>query len=161
MKIECSRCWGDPKLNKPKECNNKNLLGSVPFSRGTKPNPKCKVWKSGNTVYVLHRDWFSESISWEEAIEHGIVKPERYHKKFVYSDNFGGVILRNEAVISFQMPDLTAFILDTRFELVQEFALMLETAWFNLYALHRWEDFFEKILKLLQSKQESEMCKNE
>ena len=155
MKIECSRCFGQPKLNKPKECNNINLLGSITFNWGFRKGVKCKVWKSGETVYVLQRDWFSPCISFEEAISHGIIKPEQHRKKFIYNDNFGGVILRSEAVISFQMPDLTAFILDTRFDLVKEFALMLGEDWTDLSDLYRWEDFFEDILKLLISTQKT------
>jgi len=154
MKIECSRRWGQPKLTKPKECNNKNLLGSVPFSWGEGKKPKCKVWKSDDTIYVLHRDWFSQSISWEEAISREIIKPEQYREKFVYKNNYGGVVLRNEAIISFKMPDLTEFILNVRFKLVQEFASMMGEVWTDLYALHRWEDFFEEILRLLKSDKE-------
>ena len=83
MKIECLRCFGQLKLNKPKECNNINLLGSVAFNRGFRKGVKCKVWKSGETVYVLQRDWFSSCISFEEAISHGIIKPEQPRKKFI------------------------------------------------------------------------------
>ena len=151
MKIECARRWGQPKLIKPKACNNKNLLGSVPFGWGESRPPKCKVWGSNDTVYVLHRDWFSQSISWEEAISRGIIEPEQYREKFIYKNNYGGVILRNEAVISFPVPDLTAFVLNTRFKLVQDFASMLGVDWVDLYALHHWEDFFMEILRLLQS----------
>ena len=117
MKIECARHWGQPKLIKPKACNKKNLLSSVSFGWGEGRPPKCKVWRSNNTIYVLHRDWFSPSVSWEDAISRGIIKPEQYREKFIYKNNYSGVILRNEAVISFPAPDLTAFILDTRFRL--------------------------------------------
>jgi len=149
MKIECSRKWGQPKLGKPKECSKANLLGSVAFSWTGCTGPKCKVWKSGNIIYVLHRDWFSPSISYEKAIELGIISPSQYRQKFVYKDNFGGVVLRNEAVISFAIPDVRNFILDSRFQLMQEFAEMLGVNWTALDALHRWEDFFEEILRLI------------
>ena len=151
MKIECARHWGQPKLVKPKACNNKNLLSFVSFGWGESRPPKCKVWRSNDTVYVLHRDWFSQSISWEDAISRGIIEPEQYREKFIYKNNYSGVILRNEAVISFPVPDLTTFVLNTRFKLVPDFAFMLGVDWVDLHALHHWEDFFMEILRLLQS----------
>jgi len=149
LKIECRRRWGEPKLKKPKECNNKTLLGSVNFTFGEK-YVKCKVWLCGSTVYVLHRDWFSPSITHEEAYKRGIIDSATRYQKFIYNDNFGGVILRSEAVLSFQLPDMSRFILDNRFALVKEFAEMVHREWFDLPQVCRWEDFFEEILKLVK-----------
>lgn len=150
MRVICQRRWGQPKLVKPKECNNKNLLGSVNFAffgKGT----KCKVWQYENTIYILHRDWFSDCISFDEAAERGIIEPR--HGKFIYKDNFGGgVILRNEAVFCFEMPDMTKFILDSRLDLIKQFSTMLGVKWFDLYAIHRWEDFFMEVLTLIKEK---------
>jgi hypothetical protein len=148
MKIECMRRYGQPKLEKPKECSNKNLIGSVRFSFGEKA-VQCKVWRCVDTIYVLHRDWFSDCISFEEAERRGM--NVKHRKKFIYDDNFGGVILRNEAVISFSLPDISRFILDNRFELVKKFSAMIGVEWFDLHCLHRWEDFFEEILKLIKT----------
>lgn len=151
MKIECQRYWGQPKLVKPKVCNNKNLLGCVKFSWTGGKGAKCKVWVYDNTVYVLHRDWFSSSMSYDEALKKEIINQKQIKQKFAYNDNFGCVVLRSEAVISFDLHDLTKFILDNRFSLVQEFAAMLEVNWTSLEGLHRWEDFFEDLLDLLKS----------
>jgi len=148
MKVECMRYYGQPKLVKPKECNNKNLLGSVRFSFGKKP-VKCKVWLCNNLVYVLHRDWFSDFITFDEAEKRGLIKPVK--NKFVYRDNFGGVLLRNEAVLSFSVPDTKEGLLKNRFLLTKEFSEMLGVNWADLYNLHRWEDFFEEIIELLQA----------
>gem|GEM_PF-1918507 len=150
MKLECVRYFGEPPLKKPKECNNKTLLGSVRYAGHDKPC-KCKLWLSGDTVYVLHRNWFSNTIGFDEAFKLGIIK-KTPNSKFVYDDNFGGVILRNEAIFSFKLPDMSRFILDSRFALVKEFADMRGVEWYNLYGIHRWEDFFEEILKLIKEK---------
>jgi hypothetical protein len=151
MKIECQRRWGQPRLVKPGVCKNVNLLGSVKFSWTGGKGPQCKVWLHDDTVYVLHRDWFSGSMSYEDAIKAGIITEKDIKQKFIYSDNFGCVVLRNEAVISFCLPDLSQFMLNSRFALVQEFADMLKVNWTALEGLHRWEDFFMDILKLLEA----------
>jgi len=150
MKLECVRYFGEPPLKKPKECNNKTLLGSVRYAGHDKPC-KCKIWLVGDTVYVLHRNWFSNSIGFDEAFKLGIVK-KTPNSKFVYEDNFGGVILRNEAIFSFKLPDMQRHFLDNRFDLTKEFADMRGVEWYNLYGIHRWEDFFEKILKLIKER---------
>ena len=94
MEIVCERKYGEPKLKKPKCLNNKTLLGSVNFNK-----TKCKLWKVENEYYLLVRDWFSPFISFDKAEKLGIINS--YYKKFIYNDNFGGVVLRNEAIIKF------------------------------------------------------------
>jgi hypothetical protein len=150
FKIECSRKYGEPKLKKSTVCKNENLDGTVFWSDG-QTKCACKVWTYADRIYVLHRDWFSKSISIPEALKRGLLTTEK--KKFIYNDNFGGVILRNEAIISFNVPPLDKFILDNCFSLVKEFAEMLGDEWCDLYLLHRWEDFFEAILKLKMNKE--------
>jgi len=159
MKLECIRYFGEPPLKKPKECNNKTLLGSVNFSFGIGKPVKCKVWLCDVTVFVLHRDWFSPCISHEEAYKRGIIDSVTRYKKFIYNDNFGGVILRSEALLSFQLPDMSRFILDNRFALVKEFAELVHREWFDLPQVCRWEDFFEEILKLVkEAREQKNLC---
>jgi hypothetical protein len=113
---------------------------------------KCKVWMEGNTVYVLHRDWFSNSVPFGEAHEKGLIpKPK---SKFIYNDTFGCVILRNEAVISFGMPNIDD-VYGCQQELTKRFAEMLGKKQENLYEICRWEDFFESIVKLTRAKESS------
>ena len=94
MEIVCERKYGEPKLKKPKCLNNKTLLGSVNFNK-----TKCKLWKVGNEYYLLIRDWFSPFISFDKAEKLGIINS--YYTTFMYNANFGGVVLRNEAIIKF------------------------------------------------------------
>jgi len=108
--------------------NTKNNL-FVPLKAGTVTvTYLCNTFGPEGILYVtttvtisasatVFPDSISASVSWEDAISRGIIKPEQYREKFIYKNNYSGVILRNKAVISFPAPDLTAFILDTRFRL--------------------------------------------
>jgi len=71
LRILQQRSYGQPKLKKPAACKNINLLGSVDFA--FEKSVKCRVWRAGDVVYVLHRDWFSECISYDEAERRGVV----------------------------------------------------------------------------------------
>ena len=66
-----SRHWGEPKLKKPKCCNNKTLLGSVTF-HGDCPC-KFKLWNDNGTYYIFWRDWFSPSMTNRDAAALGYV----------------------------------------------------------------------------------------
>ena len=98
MEIICERVYGEPKLKKPKFLKNDNLVGSVRFNE----HCKNKLWKVEDTYYMLCRDWFSKSISLEEAKK---VFNRATRNKFVYNDSWGEVVLRNEALISFTRED--------------------------------------------------------
>ena len=142
MEIVCSRVYGEPKLKKPKFLNNKNLIGSAKFSQAT-----CKVWLVEDEVYILHRDWFSSYIGRQEAFEKGLTAS--FSKKFVYNDNFGSLVLRNEAIIKFKKPDLNKFIIDNRNSLIEELAEMRKIDIVDL-SNYEWEYLFEQVLDLLE-----------
>lgn len=91
IEIIAERKWGEPPLKKPKALNGVKQLGSVPF--GSKC--KCPVYVTRTDIYLKHRDFFSPCISLQRAKEHGII--DNWNHKFIYNDNFGGVVLRNEA----------------------------------------------------------------
>ena len=100
------RKYGQPKLNKPKELNKIKQLGSVDY---IPKHCSCQVFVKDNDVYIKHRDYFSEQFVPSDSNDLG--KPLNYtlakyfpdskqkREKFVYSDNWSGVILRNEAWI--------------------------------------------------------------
>ena len=100
------RKYGQPKLNKPKELNKIKQLGSVDY---IPKHCSCPVFVKDNDVYIKHRDYFSEQFVPSDSNDLG--KPLNYtlakyfpdskqkREKFVYSDNWSGVILRNEAWI--------------------------------------------------------------
>ena len=142
VSVVCERKYGQSKLTKPSACNNANLIGSVDFSFGEKP-VKCKVWKNNNVVYVLHRDWFSDCISFDEAERRGMIDKKQRGSKFIYDDNFGCVVLRNEAMLSFGIPN-------SKSNLVRRFSSLLGVEWYGLHNLCRWEDFFADILELCE-----------
>ena len=100
------RKYGQPKLNKPKELNKIKQIGSVDY---IPKHCSCPVFVKDNDVYIKHRDYFSEQFMPSDSNDLG--KPLNYtlakyfsdskqkREKFVYSDNWSGVILRNEAWI--------------------------------------------------------------
>ena len=98
MKIIAHRVYGQPKIAKPKFCNNQNFLGSVEFAKGC----KCKVWAHDGMFYLLHRDWFSNFIPVDVAAK---VLGRKHNHKFIYNDNFGSVGLRNEALLEITQDD--------------------------------------------------------
>ncbi len=144
MELICCRDWGQPKLVKPKFCNNKTLLGTVNFIA----NCKCKVWCYNNEYYILHRDWFSRFISYDEAVAHGLVK--QYNCKFIYNDNFGGVVLRNEAIIKFAREDWYYPTPSMSTNMCLSLEKMLDEKPYSL-ANNVWESFFERCLQLITS----------
>ena len=76
MRIVKQRFYGEPKLVKPKFCNNKNLLGSVEWNK----HCRCKLWAYGDKYYLLHRDWFSNFLSFSEAKKRGIIDSITYRE---------------------------------------------------------------------------------
>ena len=100
------RKYGQPKLNKPKELNKIKQLGSVDY---IPKHCSCPVFVKDNDVYIKHRDYFSEQFVPSDSndlgkpLNHTIQKyfPDTNTKKdrFVYTDDWGGVVLRDEAWI--------------------------------------------------------------
>lgn len=96
IEIISKRVYGEAKLKKPKELDGIKEIGSVNFGAG---KCKCPVFATETHIYVKHRDFFSPFISLQKAKELGMLKTIK--KKFIYNDNFGSVVLRNEAWIRF------------------------------------------------------------
>ena len=153
MELICERRYGEPKLIKPKCCNNKTLLGNVPFIYA-KRRVACnnKLYKDNNTYYLLVRDWFSQSITRKEAVELGLLKELK--QKFCYDDGeqASTVVLRNEAIISFTRADW--YYGDYRYgganaanNLVIQ--LMKTVGIKNDYPSLEWERMFERCLTLI------------
>ena len=92
----------DPKLAKPKELKGIKPSGKVMWL-GDKAT--CQYFIKDNDVYIKHRDYFSPTYCKPEDIgtpleyrlnKYGI-KPAK--NKFIYPDNWGAIVLRNEAWI--------------------------------------------------------------
>ena len=100
------RKYGQPKLSKPKELSKIKQIGSVDY---ISKRCSCPVFIVGNDVYIKHRDYFSEQFVPPDAndlgkpLNHTLQKyfPNISKKKdkFIYTDSWGGVVLRNEAWI--------------------------------------------------------------
>lgn len=95
------RYYGEPKLSKPKELKNIKSIGNAEFY-SKKCNPK--IFIQNNDVFIQHTDYFSSV--WRSPVNE-IGKPLGYYtkkyfnierkEKFIYADNWGSIVLRNEA----------------------------------------------------------------
>lgn len=113
------RQYGQPKLSKPKELKSIKQALTIDYIAG---KCKCQVFIHKEDVWVKHRDYFSELL--KTHIE-DIGTPLNYRakkymnknisSKFIYSDNWGAIILRNEAWL--RIKNLYSQIKDGRFQL--------------------------------------------
>ena len=142
MRIVKQRFYGEPKLVKPKFCNNKNLLGSVEWNK----HCRCKLWAYGDKYYLLHRDWFSNFLGFSEAKKRGII--DQYNTKFIYDDNFGSVVLRNEALIEFNREDWHKPTPSMSTNLCLSTEKMLNLDEYSLVH-YEWEHLYEQCLNLI------------
>lgn len=112
--LECEICsyrvYGEEKLDKPKE------IKGVKQSFSVEHIPKkcsCQCFVNGDDLWIKHRDFFSSSFMPTDIED--IDKPlgyrlkkyfpdiyKVYYHKFVYDDNWGDIVLRNEAWIVFR-----------------------------------------------------------
>lgn len=103
FKIHSFRRYGEPKLPKPKELKGIKQLCSIDYI-----NKKCKcpIFKQNNNVWIKHKDYFSPCL---KVKTEDLGKPLNYiatkyidkntSKKFLYSDAWGSIVLRQEAWI--------------------------------------------------------------
>lgn len=98
------RYYGEPKLSKPKELKGIKSIGSAIFIP-KKCNPQ--IFVNGNDIYIKHTDYFS--CSWQPPKGERINKGQSYYmnkyfdenrkEKFIYTDNYADIVLRNDAWI--------------------------------------------------------------
>ena len=151
MELICKRFWGEPKLKKPKELNNKTLIGKCKYNKHCTFN----FYKVDENYFILWRDFFSRSMANCDALKAGII--HKYDKRFVYDDGgFGVVILRNEAIIKIQKNDWwSGWANDTVSNLCINFAKMVnDNKLFETpvkdteYLTYEYEHVFEEFIKV-------------
>lgn len=153
------RIFGEPKLEKPKELNNIKQSGNISFCRN---KCKCPYFIKGNDIYIKHRDYFSKSF--EPPIEDigtplNVILNKYFNKnkanKFVYSDCWGDVVLRNEAWIKLEnimlfvndyIPSQLAYMVCQQQKEYHKFEDDLDMEWENFY-----ERLFSKVRKALDN----------
>lgn len=106
-KVVSYRFYGQPKLAKPAEL--KGIKQSFTVDWNLKC--KCQCFVKGNDLWIKHRDFFSASHKPKDE-DIGAPLPYRakkyfgmdksYIDRFVYSDSWGDIVLRNEAWILFR-----------------------------------------------------------
>lgn len=95
------RKYGEPKLSKPAELKNIPQFSTISYIY---KKCTCPIFIKENDVWIKHNDYFSDTFNPPTA---DIGKPTSYilkkyfntnlKEKFVYSDNWGSVVLRSEA----------------------------------------------------------------
>jgi hypothetical protein len=147
MKIEIlsQRRYGEPKLKTPKELKGIPKAGTVPF--GSKCS--CPAYITDSHIYLKHRDFFSPCITLQQAKDAGII--DKWNKRFIYNDTFGGVVLRCEAWLRISKQLITQWQ-----GLLPQYGLCIamaqavnlqEDALFN----YGWEHMFEELIKIHKS----------
>lgn len=100
--VYSKRYYGQPKLSKPKELKNIKSIGTAVF---IPKHCNCQMFVKDNDLWVKHDDYFSRL--WHPPVD-DIGKPQSYylnkyfsdnrgHSKFIYHDDWGGIVLRNNA----------------------------------------------------------------
>lgn len=152
------RNYGEKKLDKPKEIKGVKQSFSVEYI------PKkcsCQCFVNNDDLWVKHKDFFSspfktpDTDDMDKSLGYRLKKyfPDIYNgyrQKFVYDDNWGDVVLRNEAWIVFR---------DIRYTFEKTDVLPVKTiinsflnsdfiVENNILELNsEWELFFEKLCK--------------
>ena len=85
-------------------------------------------------------------MSFSEAKKRGII--DQYNTKFVYDDNFGSVVLRNEALIEFSREDWHKPTPSMSTNLCLSTEKMLNLDEYSLVH-YEWEHLYEQCLNLI------------
>ena len=102
--IYSHRCYGEQKLSKPKELKSIKPIGKVTY---IPKHCEPQIFVNNKDIYLKHTDYFS--YLWQPPKGERIDMPLSYYtekyfnknkkEKFVYSDCWGSIVLRNEAWI--------------------------------------------------------------
>lgn len=118
------RFYGQPKIEKPKELSNIKEVFSVDY---IPKKCKCPVYIKDNDVWIKHRDYFSSSMktSIEDEGTPLEYRSKKYlgkdrSSKFIYPDNWGEIICRNEAWICIKNLLHRLRIGDSELKLIQQ-----------------------------------------
>lgn len=154
IEIISQRLWGEPKLEKPKALKGVKPYESILFFQSL-----CPVFFSDKKMWVKHRDFLSSHISFETAMQHGII--QGWNKKFCYNDNYAGCILRGEAWITVSY-DLLQFASECNFllpwyPLLRALAHTLGIEEDGLWD-HSWISFFENLITLYSKYRKEVRC---
>lgn len=150
------RLWGQPKLKKPDELKGISQSFTVDYIAN---KCKCQCFVKDNDLWIKHRDFFS-SLHKPDAEDCGTPLNHRLKKyfgenksyldRFVYSDTWGSIVLRNEAWIVFR--NLKDTIMRTEVPPVSS----VINAFINSKLLFKsgiieldiiWQQFFENVCK--------------
>ena len=154
--IYSRRYYGEPKLSKPKE-----LKGIKPIGKATYIPKHCEpqVFVKENDVYIKHTDYFS--YTWQPPEGERVDMPLSYYmnkyfntnrkNKFVYSDCWGSIILRNEAWIL--LKNIIPLIQTENINIAAREILKMQKdkySFINTSNEYEWERFWENACKCVK-----------
>lgn len=154
------RYYGEPKLSKPKELKGIKSIGSAIFIQ-KKCNPQ--IFINGNDIYIKHTDYFSGL--WQPPKGERIDKEQSYYlnkyfnitkkEKFIYADNYAGIVLRNEAWIllrnAIQVVESTNNCLDFVQLVIQQQEKDKYTQFTTNDTILEWRRFWEDVCKVVKN----------
>lgn len=115
FEIISSRKWGEPKISKPQCLKNRKYDKKIQWNK----KRNIDLYFDGDDVIIYHPDWYSQYYEpfvkssfmdinymindWNTyMVPRGADPISTKNNKFVYSDNFSGIILRGESWIKFK-----------------------------------------------------------
>ena len=152
------RGYGQPKLTKPIKLKGIKQFFSIEYIVN---KCRCPVYITENDVWVKHRDYFSNTYipNMDELGKPLSYFAEKFKsnkkvKKFIYSDTWGAMVLRNEAWICLEgiMVDINSntFLLNIRDSIVEQQELMHGFGRYEL-CCSDMERFWEKLVVKLKN----------
>lgn len=154
------RKYGEPKLSKPKELKGIKPIGSAAFI------PKhCspQVFIKDNDVWIKHTDYMS--AIWIPLID-DFCKDQSYYvnkyfggnrsNKFVYADNWGSIVLRNEAWLLIK--NMVSFVEGKNKLYVPRTICDQQFKWVDITssAYLEWQRFWENVYDVVEKHLEKE-----
>lgn len=151
---ESYRLYGQPKLDKPKELKGIKQSFSVQWNK----NCTCQCFVKDNDLWIKHRDFFSSShkhlpedngtpLTYRIKKYFGVSKS--YLDKFIYSDCWGDIILRNEAWIVFR--NMKQTIQRNRFPVCSMSKAFIDSDVLIKFRIKKltedWRFFFESVIR--------------
>lgn len=151
------RIYGEPKLEKPSELKGIKPSFSVSWL-GDRAKFQCFI--KDNDLWLKHRDFFSQSFRppvedigapLSVIISKYFPKIKEKHKKFIYDDAWGDVVLRNEAWIVFRnfakvYPICKSHMVDSLRRSFLRSDLLKSKGIYDLKD-SEWNRFFENVIK--------------
>lgn len=153
------RAHGQPKLSRPKELKGIKSIGSAEF---IPKHCNTQTFIKDNDVWIKHTDYFSRL--WRPPAGERVDMPQSYYlnkyfnisrtEKFVYADNWGGIVLRNEAWLKIENLIPMCKYKDISYLQIAREILQLQKrviTGMSIPVENEWERYWENVVKLVRN----------